>query len=128
MSLAALHYVKMRVSPKVGAVTLLLGIVAAIFLLNRSTPTTVITGHVYTRFAKNSGPLMPVGNAVISNDWDSTTSTTDSSGSFRLALTKRIAADEFVVLTARSDDTAVRQPMIGRAHMDGVEIQVPSAK
>jgi hypothetical protein len=118
----------MRLSPKVGAAALLVGALSAIFLLNRPREVTKVEGHVYRGFNSYSGPVDPVSGAVVSNDWDSTTSTTDGSGYFRLALTKRIGADEFVVLTVKSGTTVVRQPMVGRPHIDGVEIQLGPAR
>jgi hypothetical protein len=86
---------------------------------------TEIEGHVYSGFKNHVGPVGPVSGAVVSNDWDSTTSITDDSGYFWLALTKRIAHDEFVVVTVRSGSAVVRQPMIGYPHLN-VEIQLPS--
>ena len=46
-------------------------------------------------------------------------------GYFRLALTKRIAGDEFVVVTVRTDSNVFRQPAIGHAKHLNVEIVLP---
>jgi hypothetical protein len=119
----------MRLSRKVGVAALFFGLLSAIFLFNRPREVTEIKGHVFSGFKKYVGPVGPVSGAVVSNDWDSTTSTTDDSGYFRLALTKKVAADEFVVLTVKSGDTVVRQPMIGyNTHIDGLEIVLTHAK
>jgi hypothetical protein len=114
----------MRLSPKAGAAALLLGLLCAILLLNRAREPTEIEGHVSSGFNNYLGPVDPVSGAVVSNDWDSTTSTTDENGYFRLALTKRIAGDEFVVLTVQSGRAVTRHSSIGRQHMN-VEIELP---
>ena len=72
-------------------------------------------------------PSEPVANAVVSNDWDATTTTTDADGSFRLPLTKRVAADEFVVVTVRTRNVVFAQPMLGALHKN-VRIVLPTAR
>ena len=41
-----------------------------------------IEGRVYARFDKVRGPADAVAGAKVSNNWDQTTATTDSSGRF----------------------------------------------
>ena len=112
---------------RLGAVALLVGFVSVIFLLNRPA-TTEITGHVYRGLNDHFGPFDPVNGAVVSNDWDSTTTTTDAVGYFNLPLTKRIAGDEFVVVTVRSGDIVFRQPMVGAPHRQDVQIVLPATR
>jgi hypothetical protein len=100
------------------------GLLFAIDVLDRP-PATVISGHVYGGL-DHSGPSAPVPDALVSNDWDATTSTTDVNGDFRLPLSHRLADDEFVVLTVRAGDVTVRQQMIGHSYTD-LEIVLPVA-
>ena len=72
-----------------------------------------IAGYVYDRLdSPRRSPARPVSGAVISNDWDSTTATTNDRGEFRLRV-RRVAADEFIKFTARAGESAGCHRRIG---------------
>src|SRR5438093_3349160 len=70
-----------------------------------------IEGRVYARFDKVRGPADPVVGAKVSNNWDQTTATTDSSGS--VIRVRRVAADEFMVLRVETGAKAACQRLAG---------------
>jgi hypothetical protein len=71
-----------------------------------------ISGHVYERRDSTGAPVAPVIGARVSNDWDSITATTNVLGEYRLR-TRRVAADEWVKLTARAGERAACQRRLG---------------
>ena len=73
---------------------------------------TTVEGHVYARRDNVRGPVDPVVGATVSNNWDRTTATTDSSGRFAIRV-KRVAADEFMDLRADSGGTVACQRLAG---------------
>src|SRR5205823_2559140 len=58
-----------------------------------------VEGRVYARFDEVRGPADPVVGAKVSNNWDQTTATTDSSG-FVIRV-RRVAADEFMSFVSK---------------------------
>jgi uncharacterized protein (UPF0297 family) len=81
-----------------------------------------VFGHVYERLdSPGRAPANPVIGAVISNDWDSTTTTTNDRGEFRLRV-RRVAADEFIELTARAGESAGCHRRIGTLETTPVKI------
>src|SRR5688572_13666620 len=86
----------------------------AILTTSTSRPSHVeMSGHVYQRLGSaGPPPLSPVSGAVISNDWDSTTATTDARGEFRVRV-RRVAADEWIKFTARAGESAGCHRRIG---------------
>ena len=75
-----------------------------------------ISGRVY-----DGADRAPVVGAMVSNDWDSTTATTNDLGEFRMRV-RRVAADEFIKFTARSGETAGCHRRIGPLQSSSVEI------
>ena len=78
-----------------------------------------IAGHVYD--ATGRATLTPVAGAVVSTDWDSTTSTTDAQGEFRMRV-RRVAEDEWIKFSARSGETAGRHRQVGPLESRTVDI------
>jgi len=71
-----------------------------------------VEGRVYARFDEVRGPADPVVGAKVSNNWDQTTATTDSSG--RVVIRVRlVAADEFMVLRVETGAQAACQRLAG---------------
>ena len=67
-----------------------------------------VVGHVYESYAAE----IPVAGAIVSNDWDSTTATTNDRGEFRLRV-RQVAVDEHIKFTARSGERTAYQRRIG---------------
>jgi len=78
-----------------------------------------VVGHVYD--AAGHAALTPVAGAVVSNDWDSTTSTTNAQGEFRMRV-RRVAADEFIKFSARSGETAGCHRRVGPLESRTVDV------
>src|SRR5205807_7696332 len=71
-----------------------------------------VEGRLYARFDEVRGPADPVVGAKVSNNWDQTTATTDSSGRFVIRV-RRVAADEFMVLRVETGAQAACQRLAG---------------
>jgi hypothetical protein len=82
-----------------------------------------IEGRVYARLDETRGPLDAVVGARVSNNWDQTTATTDSSGRFVIRV-KRVALDEFVILRVEAGDRTACHRMAGTSRDRYTEIQV----
>jgi hypothetical protein len=80
-----------------------------------------IEGRVHARYDKVRGPVDPVGGAKVSNNWDQTTATTDSSGRFVIRV-RRVAADEFMVLRVETGVKAACQRLAGTSTGHVLEI------
>ena len=78
-----------------------------------------ISGHVYD--SARGADLIPAVGAVVSNDWGSTTATTNVRGEFRLRV-RRVAADEWIKFTARVGETAGCHRRVGPLESRPVEI------
>jgi hypothetical protein len=103
------------------ALVLLLGAFVTLSVSRRSSYVEV-KGHVYQEFdATGRGPVGPVSGAKVSNDWDSTTATTDSLGEFHLRV-RRVAEDEWVKFTARAGEEAGCQQVLSPLTQGMVEI------
>jgi hypothetical protein len=63
-----------------------------------------IRGRVYAALDRAVGPVNPISGAVISNGWDSATTTTDEGGYFQLRI-QCPAEDERLTLKARSGNS-----------------------
>ena len=87
-----------------------LACVLATFLPRRSPPSyTELEGRVFVALDRQPDP---VAGATVSNNWDKTTTSTDAAGHFVLRV-RRVAADEFVVIRAQTDDKAACQQFNG---------------
>ena len=72
-----------------------------------------IEGHVYERLDPiKAVPVAPVSGARVSNDWDSTSATTDHLGAFHLRV-RRVAWDEWIKFTARAGEMAACERRLG---------------
>ena len=93
---------------------LILAFVCATFLSSRpSLPLYIeIQGTLYEALHTGVGPIGPVARAVVSNNWDATTTITDADGHFRLRI-RNIAPDEFTVIRAQARDKAACQALTG---------------
>jgi hypothetical protein len=81
-----------------------------------------IEGHVYERLDPiKAMPVAPVSGATISNDWDSTSVTTDRLGAFRLRV-RRVAGDEWIKFTARAGEMEACQRRLGSMKPRTVDI------
>jgi hypothetical protein len=99
------------------AAVVLLSLVAIVAVSISSRPSHVeISGHVY-----GGVDGAPVVGATVSNDWDSTTVTTNALGEFRMRV-RRVAVDEFIQFTARSGETAGCHRRIGSFESRRVDI------
>src|SRR5258706_4311634 len=78
----------------------------AFWFVSRRPSYVEIEGHVYERLDPiKAVPVAPVSGARVSNDWDSTSTTTDHLGAFHLRV-RRVAEDEWIKFTARAGDMA----------------------
>jgi len=75
-----------------------------------------VSGHVYQADAGT-----PVAGAIVSNDWDSTTATTDAQGEFRMRV-RRVSVDESIKFTARAGQNVGWHRRIGSLKPHPVEI------
>jgi hypothetical protein len=80
----------------------------------KRSPLRTIEGRVYARLDNVRGPVDPVAGALVSNNWDQTTATTDQSGRFVVRV-RRVAADEFMVLRVESGGKTACQRLAGTA-------------
>jgi len=71
-----------------------------------------IEGRVYARVDNVREPADAVAGAKVSNNWDQTTATTDSSGRFVIRV-RRVAADEFMILRVQTSAQAACQRLAG---------------
>ena len=94
----------------VARVLVLTGVIVAPFVSSRGSHVD-ISGTVYERHDAVDD-LVPVAGAVVSNDWDSTTATTDAQGEYRLRV-RRVAADEFIKFTAHVGERAGCHQRVG---------------
>jgi len=107
-----------HVTKVAGVCVLVLGAIVTA-LVSSSQPTYVdFAGHVYE--ADSTGAA-PVADAVVSNNWDSNTATTNARGEFRLRV-RRVAADEFVKFTARSGERTAYHLRVGSPKPTPVDI------
>ena len=98
---------------------LLLG---AFLFLSRRPSYVVIEGHVYQRLDPiKAVPVAPVSGATVSNDWDSTSATTDHLGAFHLRV-RRVAGDEWIKFTARAGEMAGCERRLGSLKPRTVDI------
>ena len=67
-----------------------------------------VIGHVYESYSAE----LPIAEAIVSNDWDSTTAKTNDQGEFRLRV-RQVAVDEHIKFTARSGERTAYQRRIG---------------
>lgn len=79
-----------------------------------------ISGHVYESDSFG-GARAAVAGAVVSNDWDSTTATTNAQGEFRLRV-RRVAEDELIKFTARAGHKAGWHRRVGSVKPQPVHI------
>jgi len=112
---------EVRVRKGAGVVASVLLSLGAILTLSASRrPSYVdISGHVYERL--DSGERAAVIGAVVSNDWDTTTATTNVLGEFRLRV-RRVAPDEFMKFTARDGEAAACHLRVGSLESIPVDI------
>ena len=94
----------------VARVLVLTGVIVAPLVSSRGSHVD-ISGKVYER-DDAVDDLVPVAGAVVSNDWDSTTATTDAQGEYRLRV-RRVAADEFIKFTAHVGERAGCHQRVG---------------
>ena len=95
----------------------LAGIVTAPLVSSR--PSHVeIAGRVY-----DAAGQAPVAGAIVSNDWDSTTSTTNAQGEFRMRV-RRVAADEWIKFSARSAERVACHRRVGPLTSTGVAVEI----
>ena len=101
---------------------LLVAVSAAVVILpvafDRDRQGTTIEGRVFFNRVRDGHPVGPVREAEVTTDWGAGRAVTDERGGFRLQLTKRIAKDEFVVLTVRAGDRTVRKQFAGSDHVN----------
>ena len=98
---------------------LLLG---AFLFVSRRPSYVEIEGHVYERLDPiNAVPVAPVRGARVSNDWDSTSVTTDRLGAFHLRV-RKVAGDEWIKFTARAGEMAGCQRRLGSLKLRTVDI------
>jgi hypothetical protein len=71
-----------------------------------------VEGYVYSAMDLARGPVSPVPAAVVSNDWDTTTTTTDAAGHFAIRI-RRVAADEWIIVRVQASDKAACQKLNG---------------
>jgi hypothetical protein len=101
------------------ALVLLLG---AFLFISRHPSYVEIDGHVYERLDPiKTVPVAPVSGAAVSNDWDSTSATTDRLGAFHLRV-RRVAGDEWIKFTARVGEMAACQRRLGSLKPRTVDI------
>jgi hypothetical protein len=93
-----------------GGLMFAFGVIVTPLLISGRPSYVEVAGHVYD--AAGSAALTPVAGAVVSNDWDSTTSTTNAQGEFWMRV-RRVAADEFIKFSARSGETAACHLRVG---------------
>jgi hypothetical protein len=98
-----------------GFVLLALAAIVAAPLLSSRPSHIEIAGHVYV----DGGT--PVPGAVVANDWDGTTSTTNAQGEFRMRV-RRVAADEWIKFSARAGETAGCHRRVGPLESRTVDI------
>jgi hypothetical protein len=97
----------------IGGLVLLGCAVGAGWLRSASTPSyIVVEGHVYAALDPVRGPVAPIVGAAVSNNWDATSTMTDSAGRFVIRV-KRVAPDEFVVLHVEAREKAACQRLAG---------------
>jgi len=94
----------------VAGVLLLTAVIVAPFVSSRGSHVD-ISGKVYERDDAVDN-LRPVAGAVVSNDWDSTTATTDAQCEYRVRV-RRVAADEFIKFTAHVGERAGCHQRVG---------------
>ena len=98
---------------------LLLG---AFLFISRRPSYVEIEGHVYERFDPiKAVPVAPISGARVSNDWDSTSATTDDLGAFHLRV-RRVAGDEWIKFTARAGEMAACELRLGSLKPGTVDI------
>ena len=85
----------------------------ALVPFGRATTGTEIQGRVYTDRIKDGVLVGPVSGAEVTTDHGPERVVTDEQGRFALRLPRRIATDEFVVLTVHTPDATVRQQVAG---------------
>ena len=95
------------------------GVIVTPLLISGRPSYVEVTGHVYD--AAGGAALAPVAGAVVSNDWDSTTSTTNAQGEFRMRV-RRVAADEFIKFSARSGERAACDLRVGPLESRTVDV------
>jgi hypothetical protein len=97
-------------------------LVGAFLFVPRRPSYVEIEGHVYEGFDPiKSVPLAPVSGARVSNDWDSTTATTNRLGEYHLRA-RRVAGDEWITFTARAGEIAACQRRLGSLRPGRVDI------
>ena len=100
-------------------VMLLLG---AFLFISRRPSYVEIEGHVYERLDPiKAVPVAPVSGARVSNDWDSTSATTDHLGAFHLRV-RRVAGDEWIKFTARAGEMAACERRLDSLKVSTVNI------
>ena len=85
-----------------GVLVVAFGIIATPLVISSRPSYVEIAGHVYDTVGR-ADPTRVAG-AVVSSDWDSTTSTTNAQGEFRMRV-RRVAVDEWIKFSARSGET-----------------------
>jgi hypothetical protein len=104
----------------IGVVLVLL--LCAFLVVSRSSPYVDIEGHVYESLDPiKAVPVGPVSGVRVSNDWDSTSATTDRLGAFHLRI-RRVAGDEWITFTARTGQMAACQRRLGSSKRTTVDI------
>jgi hypothetical protein len=81
-----------------------------------------VEGRVYARLDNVRGPVDPVAGATVSNNWDKTTATTDSTGRFLIRV-KRVAPDEFVIFRVDVNGKAACERVAG-GPPDGYTVKI----
>jgi hypothetical protein len=105
----------------VGAI--ILTSVLAFPLISRRSPSyRTLEGQVYATMDPVRGPVSPLPGAVVSNDWDTATTTTDAAGRFAIRV-RRVAGDEWVTVRVRVGGKEACQRLTG-AIPDGYRVSL----
>ena len=105
---------------KAVALVVVLSLGALVMAVSRPPSHIDISGHVYESDSLRR-TRTPVAGAVVFNDWDSTTATTNAQGEFRLR-GRRVAEDESIKFTARAGDKAGWHRRVGSLKPRPVDI------
>lgn len=89
---------------------------SAVVWYRTATHDTWIEGHIYERRDMSGKPAGPVAAARVSTDRGDEHTITDGEGYFELR-TRRVAPDEFVVVTVRTPDAVVTIRRLGKPRL-----------
>jgi hypothetical protein len=71
-----------------------------------------VEGYVYSAMDLARRPVAPVPTAIVSNDCDTTTTTTDAAGHLSIRI-RRVAADEWIIVRVHASDKVACQKRNG---------------